>query len=207
LSQSIFGKTRRSPGTEVLRSILAPLVGIHRQFIARCYHRGCPAVAPQCLHNKTALDRQVHLADRQAPSSGRRKIEAALEASLGSPDHKCTSFHLAPGGQLCLGYRRGGRRPSREPGTWRGKKSLTFEVNTALRFHSTHQATVPAIGRRMFFKSLTYLGPGPQAGRSQPRGSQGSASVLTSSRHIRSQTPTLSSSPHPSAVRGERSPG
>ena len=55
---------------------------------------------------------------------------------------------------------RGGRRPSREPGTWRGKKSLTFEVNTALRFHSTHQASVPAIGGRMFFKSLTYLGPG-----------------------------------------------
>jgi len=151
LSQSIFGKTRRPPRTEVLRSILAPLVGIHRQFIARCYHRGCPAVAPQCLHNKTALDRRVYLADRQAPSSGRRKIEAALEASLGSPDHKCTSFHLAPGGQLCLGYRRGGRRPSREAGTWRGKKSLTFEVNTALRFHSTHQATVPAIGGRTFF--------------------------------------------------------
>jgi hypothetical protein len=67
----------------------------------------------------------------------------------------------------------GGRRPSREPGTWRGKKSLTFEVNTALRFHSTHLATVPAIGGSMFFKPLTYLGS--QAGRRQPRGSQGSA--------------------------------
>src|ERR687897_1570559 len=65
---------------------------------------------------------------------------------------------------------RGGRRPSREPGTWRGKKSLTFEVNTALRFHSTHPATFPAIGRRMFFKSLTYLGPTPKALRSHPRG-------------------------------------
>lgn len=85
----------------------------------------------------------------------------------------------------------GGRRPSHEPGTWRGKKSLTFEVNTALRFHSTHQATVPAIGGRMFFKSLTYLGPEPQAGRSQPRSSQSSASVLTSSCLMRSQTPRV----------------
>jgi hypothetical protein len=67
---------------------------------------------------------------------------------------------------------KGGRPPSREPGTWRGKKSLTFDVNTALRFHSTHQATVSAIGGRMFFKPLTYLGPGPQAGRSHPHGSQ-----------------------------------
>jgi hypothetical protein len=67
---------------------------------------------------------------------------------------------------------RGGRCPSREPGTWRGKKSLTFEVNTALPFHSTHLATVPAIGGRMFFKSLTYLGPGPKALRSHPRSSQ-----------------------------------
>ena len=58
---------------------------------------------------------------------------------------------------------------TRTSGTWRGKKSLTFEVNTALRFHSTHQATVPAIGGRMFFKSLIYLGPEPQAERSQPR--------------------------------------
>ena len=66
----------------------------------------------------------------------------------------------------------GGRQPSRKSGTWRGKKSLTFEVNTALRFHSTHQATVPAIGGRMFFKSLTYLGPGPKALRSHPRSSQ-----------------------------------
>ena len=63
----------------------------------------------------------------------------------------------------------GGRRPSREPGTWRGKKSLTFEVNTALRFHFTHQATVPAIGGRTFFKSLTYLGLGPKALRRQRR--------------------------------------
>ena len=66
----------------------------------------------------------------------------------------------------------GGRPPSREPGTWRGKKSLTFEVNTALRFHSTHLGTVPAIGGRMFFKSLTYLGPGTEALRSHPCNSQ-----------------------------------
>ena len=156
LSQSIFGKTRRPPGTEVLRSILAPLVGIHRQFIARCYHRGCPAVAPQCFHSacttKLHYGRRVYLADPQAPSSGRRKIEAALEASLGSPE-----MHV---GSSCAGratmfrLHRGGRPPSHEPGTWRGKKSLTFEVNTALRFHSTHQATVPAIGGRMFLSLL-----------------------------------------------------
>ena len=204
MSQSIFGKTRRPPGTEVLRSILAPLVGIHRQFIARCYHRGCPAGAPQCLHNKTALDRWVHLADRQALSSGHRKIEAAVE---------CRGFTRQPRPQMHVGsscagratmfrLHRGGRRPSREPGTWRGKKSLTFEVNTALRFHSTHLATVPAIGGRTFFKSLTYLGPEPQAGRSQPRGSQGSASVLTSSRLMRSQTPKPPASRHLSGVRG-----
>jgi hypothetical protein len=150
LSQSIFGKTRRPPGTEVLRSILAPLVGIHRQFIARCYHRGCPAVAPQCLHNKTKLDRRVYLADPQAPSSGRRKIEAALEASLGSPEMHGVSS--CAGRATMFRLHRGGRPPSHEPGTWRGKKSLTLEVNTALRFHSTHQATVPAIGGRMFFK-------------------------------------------------------
>ena len=53
---------------------------------------------------KLHYGRRVYLADCQAPSSGRTKIEAALEASLGSLDHKCTSFHLAPGGQLCLGY-------------------------------------------------------------------------------------------------------
>ena len=39
---------------------------------------------------------------------------------------------------------------TRTPGTWRGKKSLTFEVNTALRFHSTHPAAFPAMGIRMF---------------------------------------------------------
>src|SRR5215218_6302555 len=65
---------------------------------------------------------------------GRRKTEATVEALLGSLDHKCTLVHLALGGRVCLGYR-GGRSPSREPGT-RGEKSLTFEVNTALRIHS-----------------------------------------------------------------------
>jgi hypothetical protein len=44
-----------------------------------------------------------------------------------------------------------------------GKKSLTFEVNTALRIHSTHPAAFPAIGSRMFFKSLRYLRPPPIA--------------------------------------------
>ena len=38
------------------------------------------------MHNKTALDRRVYLADPQAPSSGRRKIEAVLEALLGNPE-------------------------------------------------------------------------------------------------------------------------
>src|SRR5215208_6241040 len=52
-------------------------------------------------------------------ASRRRKIEAAVEASLGSLDHKCTSVHLAPGGQLCLGYREEGCLHA-NPGTWRG---------------------------------------------------------------------------------------
>jgi hypothetical protein len=64
---------------------------------------------------------------------------------------------------------RGGRRPSHEPGTWRGKKSLTLEVNTALRFHSTHQATVPAIGGRMFLSLLhIYIFRTGAAGREKP---------------------------------------
>jgi hypothetical protein len=49
-----------------------------------------------------------------------------------------------------------------------GQKSLTFEVNTALRIHSTHPAAFPATGGRIFFKSLTYLGPWPKAIRSHP---------------------------------------
>jgi hypothetical protein len=85
-------------------------------------------------------------------ASGRRKIEAAVEASLGSLDHKCTSVHLALGGQVCLGYR-GGRSPSRESGTG-GEKSLTFEVSTALRLHSTHPAAFPAICGRMLLSLL-----------------------------------------------------
>jgi hypothetical protein len=55
---------------------------------------------------------------------------------------------------------RGGRPPSRESRDVEGYKSLTFEVNTALRIHSTHPADLPAIGGRKFFKSLTYLGSG-----------------------------------------------
>ena len=33
---------------------------IHPEFIVRCYGRGCPAAAPQCLHNNPALYRQGH---------------------------------------------------------------------------------------------------------------------------------------------------
>jgi hypothetical protein len=72
------------------------------------------------LHNKTALYRRVYLAARQALSSGRRKFEAVVEASLGSLDHKCTSVHLAPGEQVCLGYREEGGRLHAKTGTWRG---------------------------------------------------------------------------------------
>ena len=35
-----------------------------------------------------------------------------------------------------------------------GEKSLTFEVNTALRVHSTHPAALPAIGGTMFLSPL-----------------------------------------------------
>jgi hypothetical protein len=40
-------------------------------------------------------------------TGGRRRLEVAVEALLGSLDHKCTYtlVHLAPGGQVCLGYR------------------------------------------------------------------------------------------------------
>jgi hypothetical protein len=38
-----------------LEGNLAPLVGIHRGFIARCYRRGCPAATPDRLHNSLAL--------------------------------------------------------------------------------------------------------------------------------------------------------
>src|SRR5918998_2621846 len=96
------------------------------------------------------------------PQAGAERLKQHSRLHSAAP--KCTSFHLAPGGQLCLGYRRGGRPPSREPGTWRGKKSLTFEVNTALRFHSTHQATVPAIGGGMFFFFFFYFLTGAPAG-------------------------------------------
>jgi hypothetical protein len=49
---------------------------------------------------------------------------------------------------------RGGRPPSRESRDVGGRKSLTFEVNTALRIHSTHPAAFPAIGGRMFLSPL-----------------------------------------------------
>jgi hypothetical protein len=63
----------------------------------------------------------------------------------------------------------GGRPPSRDPRTWRGKKSLRFDVNTALRFlfypsgglrrHRWENAsitirdgaTMPSEGRQAFF--------------------------------------------------------
>jgi hypothetical protein len=35
-----------------------------------------------------------------------------------------------------------------------GQKSLTFEVSTALRIHSTHPAALPAIGGTMFLSLL-----------------------------------------------------
>ena len=97
-------------------------------------------------------------------ASGPRKIEAVVEASLGNLDHKCTCtlVHLALGGRVCLGYRVEGGRLHANQGQG-GQRPLTFEVNTALRFHSTHPATFPAIGGRMFFKPLTYLGPGSES--------------------------------------------
>lgn len=49
---------------------------------------------------------------------------------------------------------RGGRPPSRESRDGGGKKSLTFEVNTALRFHCTHPAAFPAIGGRIVLSLL-----------------------------------------------------
>jgi hypothetical protein len=101
-------------------------------------------------------------------ASRRRKTKAAVEALLGSLDHKCTSVHLAPGEQVCLVYTEEGGRLHANQGQG-GQKSLTFEVSTALRFHSTHPAAFPAIGGRMFFKSLTYLGPGPKALRRLPQ--------------------------------------
>jgi hypothetical protein len=35
-----------------------------------------------------------------------------------------------------------------------GEKSLSFEVNTALRIHSTHSAAFPATGGTMFLSLL-----------------------------------------------------
>jgi hypothetical protein len=49
---------------------------------------------------------------------------------------------------------RGGRLPSRNRGTLRGKKSLWFEAGLALRFHSTHPAAFPATGVRTFLSPL-----------------------------------------------------
>src|ERR671913_1154226 len=79
--------------------ILAPVERIHRRFIAPRYHRGCPAATPRGLQGESCsttagfVKRPV-----KRVASGRRKTEAAVEASLGSLDHKCTSVHLAPGG-------------------------------------------------------------------------------------------------------------
>ena len=53
---------------------------------------------------------------------------------------------------------KGGRPPSHNAGTLRGEKSLWFDAGLALRFYSTHPATLAAIGERKFFKPLTLLG-------------------------------------------------
>ena len=132
-----------------LRAMLAALEEIHRGSLPRATVEGARRSLHSACTTKLHYGRRVYLADPQAPSSGRRKIEAALEASLGSPEMHVVSS--CAGRATMFRLHRGGRPPSREPGTWRGKKSLTFEVNTALRFHSTHQATVPAIGGRTFF--------------------------------------------------------
>src|ERR671911_1870835 len=97
-------------------------VGIHPEFIARCYRRGCPAATPRGVQGESCSTvAGFVLRPVKRVASGRRKSEAAVEALLGSLDHKCTSVHLAPGGQVCLGYteEEGGRLHA-NPGTWRG---------------------------------------------------------------------------------------
>ena len=53
-----------------LRKIFA-LAGIHRRFIARCYRRGCPAVALQC--------RVLHYG-RRVPPHGQHTLTGDLRA-------------------------------------------------------------------------------------------------------------------------------
>jgi hypothetical protein len=42
-----------------LEALLVCLVGIYRRFIAPCYRRGCPAAAPDRLHNNLRHGRRV----------------------------------------------------------------------------------------------------------------------------------------------------
>src|SRR5215216_4957986 len=83
---------------------------------------------------------------------GRRKIGAAVEALLGSLDHKCTLVHLALGGPVWLGYR-GGRSTSREQGQ-RGAKvpDVRSEYRPPNAF--SHPEAFPAIGGRIFLSLL-----------------------------------------------------
>ena len=46
-----FAKTPLRRQVQAPTGILAALVGIHRQSIARCYPRGCPAATLDCMHN------------------------------------------------------------------------------------------------------------------------------------------------------------
>jgi hypothetical protein len=65
---------------------------------------------------------------------------------------------------------RGGRTPSRESRDVGGVEVPDVRSEHRPPFHSTHPAAFFAIGGRMFLKSLRYLGPGPKALRSHPRG-------------------------------------
>src|SRR5215203_911683 len=81
-------------------------------------------------------------------------------------------------GSSCAGratmfrLQRGGRRPSRECRDVEGVEVPDVRNDTALRFHSTHPAAFPAIGGRMFFKPLRYLGAAPKALRRLPQGTK-----------------------------------
>jgi hypothetical protein len=83
----------------------------------------------------------------------------AVEADERGLDHGCTSVHLAPVGQVCLGYTKEGGRLSATQGLRGGNKSLRFEAGIALRFHSTHPATLAAIGGNKFYAFRTTRKP------------------------------------------------
>jgi hypothetical protein len=82
------------------------------------------------------------------------KIEAAVEASLGNLDHKCTctSVHLAPEGQVCLGYRVEGGRLTRIRD--RGVEVLVVRSEHRPPTPFSHPAAFLAIGGRMFLSPL-----------------------------------------------------